>query len=142
MVDKASSTITINADKHAVMAVIADFEAYPEWSTAIKSVTVDEVGEDGRGSTATSSIARARPRNAPVRYPTGRWPLSATSARRPSAKNREISSGRLVNASGFPAQASRERASRIRASSIVPWRTTTHSSGNLCAARSMTRPAA
>src|SRR5271155_5803612 len=38
------------------MAVIADFEAYPKWSTAIKSVTVDEVGEDGRGSKATLTL--------------------------------------------------------------------------------------
>ena len=38
------------------MAVIADFEAYPEWSTAIKSVTVDETGADGRGSTATFTL--------------------------------------------------------------------------------------
>jgi carbon monoxide dehydrogenase subunit G len=56
VVDKASSSITINADKQAVMAVIADFEAYPEWSTAIKTVTVDEVGEDGRGSQATFTL--------------------------------------------------------------------------------------
>jgi ribosome-associated toxin RatA of RatAB toxin-antitoxin module len=56
VVDKASSSITINADKTAVMAVIADFEAYPEWSTAIKQVTVDEVGEDGRGTVATFTL--------------------------------------------------------------------------------------
>lgn len=56
MVDKASSSITISADKHAVMAVIADFEAYPQWSTAIKQVTVDEVGDDGRGATATFTL--------------------------------------------------------------------------------------
>ena len=53
MVDKASSSIVIDADKQAVMAVIADLEAYPEWSTAIKSVTVDETDADGRGTTAT-----------------------------------------------------------------------------------------
>jgi carbon monoxide dehydrogenase subunit G len=56
MVDKASSSITINADKAAIMAVIADFEAYPEWSTAIKQVTVDEVGDDGRGTQATFTL--------------------------------------------------------------------------------------
>jgi carbon monoxide dehydrogenase subunit G len=53
VVDQASSSIVIDADKHAVMEVIADFEAYPQWSTAIKTVTVDEMGEDGRGATAT-----------------------------------------------------------------------------------------
>jgi carbon monoxide dehydrogenase subunit G len=56
MVDKASSSIVINADKKAIMSVIADFEAYPEWSTAIKSVTVDEVGDDGRGTQATFTL--------------------------------------------------------------------------------------
>jgi carbon monoxide dehydrogenase subunit G len=56
VVDQASSTIVIDADKHAVMSVIADFEAYPEWSTAIKSVTVDERGKDGRGTQATMNL--------------------------------------------------------------------------------------
>jgi ribosome-associated toxin RatA of RatAB toxin-antitoxin module len=56
VVDKASSSITINADRHAVMSVIADFEAYPEWSTAIKQVTVDETGGDGRGTMATFTL--------------------------------------------------------------------------------------
>ena len=50
MADQASSSITINADKAAVMAVIADFEAYPEWASMIRKVTVDETGEGGRGS--------------------------------------------------------------------------------------------
>ena len=49
MADQASSTITVNADKAAVMAVIADFESYPEWASMIRTVTVDETGSDGRG---------------------------------------------------------------------------------------------
>jgi ribosome-associated toxin RatA of RatAB toxin-antitoxin module len=56
VVDKASSSIVIDADKQAVMAVIADLAAYPEWSTAIKSVTVDETDADGRGTTATFTL--------------------------------------------------------------------------------------
>jgi ribosome-associated toxin RatA of RatAB toxin-antitoxin module len=56
MVDRASSSIVIDADKAAVMAVIADLEAYPEWSTAIKSVTIDETGGDGRAATATLTL--------------------------------------------------------------------------------------
>jgi ribosome-associated toxin RatA of RatAB toxin-antitoxin module len=56
MVDRASSSIVIDADKHAVMAVIADLEAYPEWSTAIKTVTIDETGADGRAATATLTL--------------------------------------------------------------------------------------
>jgi hypothetical protein len=49
MADSASSSITVNADKAAVMAVIADFESYPEWASMIRTVTVDETGPDGRG---------------------------------------------------------------------------------------------
>ena len=50
MADQASSSITVNADKASVMAVIADFESYPEWASMIRTVTVDETGSDGRGS--------------------------------------------------------------------------------------------
>jgi ribosome-associated toxin RatA of RatAB toxin-antitoxin module len=56
VVEKASSSIVIDSDKQTIMAVIADFDAYPQWSTAIKSVTVDEVGENGRGNTATFTL--------------------------------------------------------------------------------------
>jgi ribosome-associated toxin RatA of RatAB toxin-antitoxin module len=52
VVDKASSSIVIDA----VMAVIADLEAYPEWLTAMKSVTVDETDAEGRGITATLTL--------------------------------------------------------------------------------------
>jgi carbon monoxide dehydrogenase subunit G len=50
MADQASSSITIGADKAAVMAVIADFDSYPQWASMIKRVTVDETGSDGRGA--------------------------------------------------------------------------------------------
>ncbi|MBV9292191.1 MAG: SRPBCC family protein [Frankiales bacterium] len=50
MADQASSSISINADKSAVMAVIADFESYPEWASMIRTVTVDETDADGRGT--------------------------------------------------------------------------------------------
>src|SRR3954462_4072586 len=50
MADQASSSITVNADKAAVMAVIADFESYPEWASMIRKATVDETGPDGRGT--------------------------------------------------------------------------------------------
>ena len=53
MADQASSSITINADKAAVMAVIADFDAYPQWASMIKTVTVDKTGRDGRGEEVT-----------------------------------------------------------------------------------------
>ena len=56
MADQATSTITIDAPKADVMAVIADFEAYPEWSGQIKSVSVDEAGPDGRAKQVTFTL--------------------------------------------------------------------------------------
>jgi carbon monoxide dehydrogenase subunit G len=56
MADQASASITINASKAAVMAVIADFDAYPEWSGQIKSVSIDEEGPDGRPEQVTFSL--------------------------------------------------------------------------------------
>ncbi len=50
MAEQASSSITIKADKSSVMAVIADFESYPEWASMIKKVEVEETGEGGRGN--------------------------------------------------------------------------------------------
>ncbi|HVB26555.1 MAG TPA: SRPBCC family protein [Mycobacteriales bacterium] len=48
MADEASSSITIDAEPAAVMAVIADFEAYPQWAGFIKKVEVLDTGSDGR----------------------------------------------------------------------------------------------
>ena len=56
MADQATSSITINAAKSQVMAVIADFEAYPEWSGQIKAVSVDEAGADGRAKQVTFTL--------------------------------------------------------------------------------------
>jgi carbon monoxide dehydrogenase subunit G len=53
MADQASSSIVVDADKSAVMAVIADFESYPEWASMIKKVEVEETGADGRGKQVT-----------------------------------------------------------------------------------------
>ena len=56
MPDQASSSITIDADKEAVMAVIADFDAYPEWASMIKNVSVDETDAEGRGTQVTYTM--------------------------------------------------------------------------------------
>jgi uncharacterized membrane protein len=56
MADQATSSITINAPKADVMAVIADFDAYPDWSGQIKSVSVDETGPDGRAKKVTFTL--------------------------------------------------------------------------------------
>lgn len=56
MTDQASASISINASKADVMAVIADFEAYPQWSGQIKSVVVDSQGADGRPEHVTFTL--------------------------------------------------------------------------------------
>jgi ribosome-associated toxin RatA of RatAB toxin-antitoxin module len=52
MADRTESSIVINAAPAAVMAVIADLKAYPEWSDGVKSVTVLTEYEDGRPADA------------------------------------------------------------------------------------------
>ena len=47
MADATSSSITIGADPDAVMAVIADFAAYPAWADQVKPVEV--LGTDAAG---------------------------------------------------------------------------------------------
>jgi carbon monoxide dehydrogenase subunit G len=51
--DEASSSIEIAASPSDIMTVIADVAAYPQWSTGIKSATVDEATADGRPARAT-----------------------------------------------------------------------------------------
>ena len=48
MADATSSSITIAASPERVMAVIADFAAYPEWAEQINTVEVLEPGGNGR----------------------------------------------------------------------------------------------
>jgi carbon monoxide dehydrogenase subunit G len=48
MADQTTSSITIGASRADVMAVIADFEAYPEWTGAVKEVEVLSALPDGR----------------------------------------------------------------------------------------------
>jgi len=47
--EQTEGSITINASAEDVMAVIEDFEAYPEWND-LKSVTVVAKDSQGRGS--------------------------------------------------------------------------------------------
>ncbi|WP_113703104.1 SRPBCC family protein [Nonomuraea lactucae] len=51
MADRTTSSITIDADRAAVMAVIADFPAYPEWAGQVKSAEVLSTRADGRAET-------------------------------------------------------------------------------------------
>ncbi|MGD9989770.1 SRPBCC family protein [Pseudonocardia sp.] len=48
MADATTSSISIAADPQRVMAVIADFEAYPKWAEQMKSVEILDEGADGR----------------------------------------------------------------------------------------------
>ena len=48
MAEATSSSITIAAPPERVMAVIADFAAYPEWADQINTVEVLAPGADGR----------------------------------------------------------------------------------------------
>ncbi|MEU3472368.1 SRPBCC family protein [Rhodococcus sp. NPDC006774] len=49
MAEKTQRSIVVEAPPSRVMDVIADFDAYPTWVSAAKSVEVLEVGKDGRG---------------------------------------------------------------------------------------------
>jgi uncharacterized membrane protein len=48
MADQSTQSIVIDAPAADVMAVIADFPAYPQWVAAAKKVEVVEDGENGR----------------------------------------------------------------------------------------------
>src|SRR5689334_10847627 len=48
MPDATTSSIDIRADPERVMAVIADFPAYPEWADQVKSAEVLETDAAGR----------------------------------------------------------------------------------------------
>src|SRR5690242_13226323 len=48
MADKTSSSTTIDVRRQAVMAVIADFAAYPQWASGVRAAEVVLRGPDGR----------------------------------------------------------------------------------------------
>ena len=47
MADRTTASITVAAPRADVMAVIADFAAYPEWASAVRSAEI--IGHDGGG---------------------------------------------------------------------------------------------
>jgi hypothetical protein len=51
MAEQTTSSIVVEAPPAAVMAVIADFAAYPTWAKGVKVADVEAVGPDGRAST-------------------------------------------------------------------------------------------
>jgi ribosome-associated toxin RatA of RatAB toxin-antitoxin module len=50
MADQSTQSIVVEAPAADVMAVIADFDAYPTWVAAAKRVEVLETGPDGRAA--------------------------------------------------------------------------------------------
>jgi ribosome-associated toxin RatA of RatAB toxin-antitoxin module len=56
MAEQTSSTIVIDAEPSAVMAVIADFPAYPQWAKGVQVAEVNEVGIDGRAEQVFFSL--------------------------------------------------------------------------------------
>jgi ribosome-associated toxin RatA of RatAB toxin-antitoxin module len=48
MADQSTQSIMVNAAPAEIMAVIADFERYPEWVSAAKSCEIVESHPDGR----------------------------------------------------------------------------------------------
>ncbi len=57
MADQTSSTITIQASPGAVMDVIADFSAYPEWAQGLHVAEVRGTFPDGRAREVYFEIA-------------------------------------------------------------------------------------
>ena len=49
MAETASERIRIDAPREACLAVVLDFERYPEWARDVKQVTVLETDDEGRG---------------------------------------------------------------------------------------------
>ncbi|HEY5879762.1 MAG TPA: SRPBCC family protein [Nakamurella sp.] len=56
MATPSSQSITVTAEPAAIMDVIADFTAYPEWAGAVKSVNVTVPGEDRRAKQVRFSM--------------------------------------------------------------------------------------
>jgi ribosome-associated toxin RatA of RatAB toxin-antitoxin module len=50
MAENTTSSILVNAAPADVMAVIADFEAYPQWAHGVKKARILKEGDDGRPS--------------------------------------------------------------------------------------------
>jgi ribosome-associated toxin RatA of RatAB toxin-antitoxin module len=56
MADESTQSITIAATPAEVMAVIADFSAYPQWAASVKSCEVTVPGPNGRAKQVAFKI--------------------------------------------------------------------------------------
>lgn len=52
----STQSLTMDAAPDAIMDVIADFEAYPEWAGSIKRVEITDPGEGGRATRVKFSV--------------------------------------------------------------------------------------
>ena len=59
MAEQTTSSIIVDATPAQVMAVIADFPAYPEWAQGMKKVEVVEQGAAGRADTVHFELEAA-----------------------------------------------------------------------------------
>lgn len=50
MADKTSSSMTIDVRRPVIMAVIADFAAYPQWASGVRAADIVRSGPDGRAA--------------------------------------------------------------------------------------------
>ncbi|WP_283133774.1 SRPBCC family protein [Rhizohabitans arisaemae] len=50
MADRTRAGIVIGADRESVLAVIADFPAYPEWAGQIRQARILQTGPDGKAT--------------------------------------------------------------------------------------------
>jgi carbon monoxide dehydrogenase subunit G len=56
MADESTQSIVIDAPPERILAVIADFAAYPEWTNAVKQTKVLTEGADGRAEQVEFSL--------------------------------------------------------------------------------------
>jgi ribosome-associated toxin RatA of RatAB toxin-antitoxin module len=56
MADRTASSIRIGAPRAEVMAVIADFPAYPQWASGVRGAEVLTRGSDGRAATVRFTL--------------------------------------------------------------------------------------
>lgn len=69
MADQATQSTEMAASADRILAVLLDFEAYPQWARDLKGVTVESVDDDGRGSEVTfRAAAMGRSTSYTLRY--------------------------------------------------------------------------
>jgi|ERR1022692_1482701 hypothetical protein len=56
MADKTSSTMAIDVRRPVIMAVIADFAAYPKWASGVRSAEILQTGADGHAQRVRFAI--------------------------------------------------------------------------------------